>query len=226
MHALFGLKTRKYTFTLSILIGQHRATALVDTGSTTTFMTPAFATNAACPLFPSPKLKVTVANGATLWTEFTCHQCKYNIQGTPFTSNFRILQLKGYDIILGADWIYQHSPVTLDYKRMLLKATTNEEETVTFHDESLPGTSAITESYHLNKLLAESVCGAVLFIKPVLPTVCWTNKTATKEILWPYYSTYTRFQSCQSTTLSIATPTKECHGRYHQRSHSKRDHQR
>jgi hypothetical protein len=84
IHAVFGITIPKYTFTLSVLIGDKFAT--VDSGSTTTFMNPTFAARANCPLTSSPKLKVIMANGG----HFTCYQCDYSIQGVPFTSDFRI----------------------------------------------------------------------------------------------------------------------------------------
>ena len=48
MHAILGISDNKYTFTVNVLIGDQYATALVDTGSTTTFMTPQFAEKAKC----------------------------------------------------------------------------------------------------------------------------------------------------------------------------------
>ncbi|KAK1691914.1 hypothetical protein QYE76_008611 [Lolium multiflorum] len=118
MHALKGTKARKYTFTLYLTVGTEKAIALVDSGSTTTFMTPELAMKAQCNLTPTKKEHVQVANGETLWTEFLCKGTKYEIQGVPFESDFRLLKLKGYDIILGADWIYEHSPVELNLKAL------------------------------------------------------------------------------------------------------------
>jgi hypothetical protein len=117
MHTMWGLKSHHHTFTVSPMIGTQSASALVDTGSTTTFMTPGFATRANCELLPTAKMNVTVANGQTLWTEFSCLGCTYTIQDTKFIFDFKILQLKGYDVILGADWIYHQSLDTLDYKK-------------------------------------------------------------------------------------------------------------
>jgi predicted aspartyl protease len=68
MHALINKKPSKHTFTLSIVISNHKATTLVDTGSTTTFMTPSFATTTQCSMIPTPKMKLSVANGDILWT--------------------------------------------------------------------------------------------------------------------------------------------------------------
>uniref|UniRef100_A0ACD6AK38 Uncharacterized protein n=1 Tax=Avena sativa TaxID=4498 RepID=A0ACD6AK38_AVESA len=105
MHAVMGQNVPKYTFTVTVLIGDQTATALVDSGSTSTFMTPACAQRAQCSLLPSNKMKVIVADGGHLYTEFSCSNCNYTIQGVHFQSDFRILKLKGYDLILGADWI-------------------------------------------------------------------------------------------------------------------------
>jgi hypothetical protein len=166
MHKLCSLKHSKHTFTLTPTVGSHSGIALVDSRSTTTFMTPQFAAVTNCLLSPSPRMRVIVANGEKLWTEFTCHACPYTIQGVPFLSDFKILQLTGYDVILGADWIHHCSPVTLDYKRMTLTTTLPDNQVATFHDESLPSSPDIPESYQLNKLLQQAACGAVLFHKP------------------------------------------------------------
>jgi RNase P subunit RPR2 len=91
MHTVWGLKSCHHTFTVTLTMGLHNATTLIDTGSTATFLTPSFATKAQCPLLPTKKMRVTVANGETLWTEFACFNCKYTIQGIPFTSDFNIL---------------------------------------------------------------------------------------------------------------------------------------
>jgi hypothetical protein len=145
MHALCGMKSAADTFIVSIQVGKHYATALVDTASTTTFMTPQFATLTACNTIPAKRMEVAVANGQSLWTDFTCPNYSYTIHGTPFTSDFRLLQLKGYDVILGSDWVKQYSPVTLDYKKMTLRITLADNTIVTFRDESLPSSSVIQE---------------------------------------------------------------------------------
>ena len=42
MHAVMGINIPRHTFTLSVQIGDQMATTLVDSGSTTTFITPDF----------------------------------------------------------------------------------------------------------------------------------------------------------------------------------------
>ena len=79
LHALQGKKSNKYTFTLCITVGDHKALALVDTGSTTTFVTPEFANKANYQLTPTLRQKVQVADGETIWTKFACKQAHYEI---------------------------------------------------------------------------------------------------------------------------------------------------
>ena len=47
----------------------------------------------------------------------------FKIQGHTFCSSFKVLDLQSYDIILGADWIYQYSPISLDLIERLLVVT-------------------------------------------------------------------------------------------------------
>jgi hypothetical protein len=67
-----------------------------------------------------------------------CADCSYAIQDHSFTSDFRLLEVQGYDIILGTDWLYTHSPVGLDLKTRTFSITKDGQELVTLVDESQP----------------------------------------------------------------------------------------
>lgn len=69
---------------------------------------------------------------------FICYDCPYTIQGEHFEGEFKMLRLKGYDIILGVDWLKQYISVELDCVKMLMRITTPKGEHVIFHDETLP----------------------------------------------------------------------------------------
>ena len=71
-------------------------------------------------------------------TESACLSYPYSIQNHHFSSDFRLLEVKGYDIILGADWIFLHSPVGLDLKTRELSITHYGNSIITFKDESVP----------------------------------------------------------------------------------------
>jgi hypothetical protein len=50
-----------------------------------------------------------------------CTDYQYAVQCYKFKNDFRLLELKGYDVVLTSDWMLTHSPVTWDYKIGTLK---------------------------------------------------------------------------------------------------------
>jgi predicted aspartyl protease len=114
-------QTSQNTFTLSVLIGGKRVTALVDTGSTHTFIDLKLSTKLNCITTTNPLETVIVAGGGELQTGAHIADMDYHIQGQKFTNSFRILPLQGYDIVLGGDWLLTHSPVTFDYEARKIK---------------------------------------------------------------------------------------------------------
>jgi hypothetical protein len=103
MHALFGTSSKAKTFPLFVQIGNTKILALIDSGSTTTFLDPSVIEKTELPVTNHSPVKVTVANGNILWTQAVCTIIHYSIQGHKFTFDFRILELQGYDMILGCD---------------------------------------------------------------------------------------------------------------------------
>jgi hypothetical protein len=136
MHALSGTTSNSNTFPLFIHINNTKILALIDSGSTITFLDPSPMARAKLQVTNHAPVKVTVVNGGTLWTQAVCADVTYTIQGHIFKSDFRVLELQGYDIILGCDWIYDYSPVGINLKT---RQFTLEKEglKITFQDETL-----------------------------------------------------------------------------------------
>jgi hypothetical protein len=132
MHALMGIGAAPNTFTILVHVGNITATTLIDSGSSLTFISPELATKIACPALPSKQLKVKIASGGILTSDFTCYSCPYKIQRVDFIYDYHIIQLKGYDIILGVDWLKAYSPVTLNYNDMTLQIKTLSRKMVKF----------------------------------------------------------------------------------------------
>uniref|UniRef100_A0A453I6G9 Reverse transcriptase domain-containing protein n=1 Tax=Aegilops tauschii subsp. strangulata TaxID=200361 RepID=A0A453I6G9_AEGTS len=65
---------------------------------------------------PRP-VKVAVANGSELWCSQEVSGCSWYSQGNVFTTNFRLLPLGCYDVILGMEWLEYHSPMLIDWPR-------------------------------------------------------------------------------------------------------------
>lgn len=66
VHAAHGLSSAKNTFILSVKIGEVTATALVDSGSTATFVSPEMASKMFITPVANTKVKVVVASGEVL----------------------------------------------------------------------------------------------------------------------------------------------------------------
>lgn len=66
MHAISGTVLGASTFTLRVKLGRIHVVALVDSGSTSTFMTPATAVKSQCKITNHDPIRVAVANGNIL----------------------------------------------------------------------------------------------------------------------------------------------------------------
>jgi hypothetical protein len=77
----------------------------------------------ALPTEQTAQMKVTVANGCQLACTKFVSTVTWWTQGHTFTSSARVLDIKCYDLILGMDWLEQHSPMWVDWKRKKLRFT-------------------------------------------------------------------------------------------------------
>lgn len=106
---------------------------------------------------------MAVANGEELHSEHACMGCQYTIQGHQFVLDLRLIDVQGYDIILGADWLYIHSPIGIDLQKRELTITKYGLTKVTFVDETLPNKHCLISPQKWYKLLKKGATGAILF---------------------------------------------------------------
>lgn len=109
-------------------------------------------------------IPVRVANGSILNTGTVCSQVPYSIHNVSFISDFRLLDLKGFDIIFGCDWIYQHSPITIDLKTRAFTIHHNGMQSITFPDITFPRSNLLLTADNLQKMLHKDILGAVVFL--------------------------------------------------------------
>lgn len=96
---------------------------LVDSGSSHSFVSEAMADRLQGVQQARSALTVRVANGGVMRRDKELSDCQWHTQGVTFTTNLRVLPLGSYDIILGIDWLEQHSPMKVHWK----------EKTMSFH---------------------------------------------------------------------------------------------
>ena len=61
-------------------------------------------------------MQVRVANGQILHCSHEITACPVWISGYAFKLPLKILPLRCYDVILGIDWLEQHSPMKVNWK--------------------------------------------------------------------------------------------------------------
>ncbi|KAJ3707739.1 hypothetical protein LUZ61_011444 [Rhynchospora tenuis] len=88
--------------------------ALLDSGSTHSFIHPTIISLLQLPTLPSPSMIVKTASGAKLISDSRCEALLFKLQNHTFVGDLRVLAVEGYDIILGMDWIAQVGPVIID----------------------------------------------------------------------------------------------------------------
>lgn len=101
-------------------IGKQEILILLDSGSMSTSIREDLANSLNQNAQPCESLKYTAANGTTMLSDTVMPQLHWFIQGHSFTYDARIISLSGFDMILGADWLEDHSPMWVHWKKKLL----------------------------------------------------------------------------------------------------------
>jgi len=111
----------KKTIKLHGIVKDQELLILIDSGSTCTFISSKTANTLNCVLRPAPPIQVAVANGDKLQSTHQVLNFSWWSQGHTFTTDARVLSLQYYDMVLGMDWLEQHSPMWIHWKRKLLR---------------------------------------------------------------------------------------------------------
>jgi hypothetical protein len=78
---------------------------LVDSGSSHTFISSALAEQLQGQTRKITPMRVKVANGGLMQCDTELVACDWCTQGVHFQTNFKVLPLASYDVILGFDWL-------------------------------------------------------------------------------------------------------------------------
>jgi hypothetical protein len=154
------------TFLVVIIIGGKRGLALIDSGCTYTFLDYTFASKCNCNIISSIPKKVKVAGGGYMESSVETTQAPYLIQQESFTGDFKLLQWKGYDVVLGCDWIRTHSRIGLDLRDNSRTLTIFKEgkDKIVFTDFTAPPPKPVINASKLQKLCKYDIIGFVIQI--------------------------------------------------------------
>ena len=63
---------------------------------------------------------VIVRNGACVTSKAMCPKVVWEINQHKFCYDLKVMDLSGWDIILGVDWMTQFSPITFDFHKLTI----------------------------------------------------------------------------------------------------------
>ncbi|KAJ1700090.1 hypothetical protein LUZ63_008602 [Rhynchospora breviuscula] len=101
---------------------QHKPViALLDSGSTHSFIHPSIVSCLQLTTLPATSMIVKTASGSKLISDSKCDGLQFQLQNHTLEGNLRVLEVQGYDIILGMDWIAKMGPMVIDCDKGLVQ---------------------------------------------------------------------------------------------------------
>lgn len=78
-----------------------------------------------CALEYTISMQVRVADGSKIINNLFCTEFTWKIQDQEFSYPVRVVKLGGCNMVLGGDWLWNHSPVEFDYDKMKVTLSRN-----------------------------------------------------------------------------------------------------
>lgn len=109
------------------LIQKQQLLILVDSGSLSNFLANHVVEKLGLPTEKVAATQVTIADGGRMVCDKVVHAVEWWCQGKTFITDFKVLGLGGYDMILSMEWLEAFSPMWVDWKRKTLRFTYQEQ---------------------------------------------------------------------------------------------------
>ena len=117
MAAITGIQTNAMLQLATIARDTH-AMALVDSGSTHSFVDESLAQRLGFTPEPRPGLSVGVANGDRINTAGICKAVRLVVDAEEFMVNLFVIPLGGFRIVLGCDWLRSLGPILWNFTNL------------------------------------------------------------------------------------------------------------
>ncbi|XP_042032533.1 uncharacterized protein LOC121779292 [Salvia splendens] len=182
LHSLTG-GNRSVPFQVEGDLGVTRVRILIDTGSTHNFVHSRFAENLKLQLSSIRPFRVYVGNGSSLICSHIARGTKLSIQGTAFLTDLHILDVHGWDVILGMDWLESLGRIsadfvgkTLEFKRdnktVILQGSRPGPQQISLHCLALLTASSSTHEFYEIVALAPDDAASTTDFPPDVPEEC------------------------------------------------------
>jgi hypothetical protein len=122
VHAVAGTTSRR-SMRLQGVVGKHTVLILIDSGSSSNFVSQQLATKLQWQTTDIPVAQVSVAGGGKIQCSQMLPAVTWHTQGHKFTTDLKILPLTAYDIILGMDWLEKQNngKMWINWKRKTMR---------------------------------------------------------------------------------------------------------
>jgi len=114
LHAVAGVPIAD-TIQVQTAVGAALLLALLDSGSTHSFIGEDAARRAGLPIQPKPRMTATVANGERVACPGVIQNAPFTIADTTFHTDLFVMPLAGYDMVLGTQWLGTLGPIVWDF---------------------------------------------------------------------------------------------------------------
>jgi hypothetical protein len=114
LNAITGLAVID-TMQLDVCMADQSLQALIDSGSTHSFISIAVVSRLHLDILPRLDLSVEVANGDRVATSGACRAAHVFIDTEEFAIDLFVILLDGYDVVLGMHWLHTLGPILWDF---------------------------------------------------------------------------------------------------------------
>lgn len=118
-----AVPARHRTMRMHGLIGKRDILILIDSGANCSFVDAALVEELHLTTQEMPPARYVVADSATLTSSRCVAQLAWWTQGFTFTHDVKVLPLGCYDLIVGADWLEDHSPMWVHWRKRWMRFT-------------------------------------------------------------------------------------------------------
>ncbi|XP_021321685.1 uncharacterized protein LOC110437539 [Sorghum bicolor] len=108
------------TIKLPVNVGDADLLALLDGGSTHSFIGEEAARRAGLPIQSSPRISAVVANGERVACPGVIRNAAFTIHGATFHTDLFVMPLAGFDVVLGTRWLGTMGPIVWDFASRLM----------------------------------------------------------------------------------------------------------
>nr|XP_051210878.1 uncharacterized protein LOC127328311 [Lolium perenne] len=158
---------RRRTIRLHGHVGEHEVLILVDSGSGASFIDTRLVDKLHVSPQPCEPSQFVIANGDTMVSDKMLPNLAWRTQGHTFQQDMKILPLGCYDIIMGADWLEEFSPMWVHWRnrRMRFQHRVQRITLQGIQDEHTPGRQITARQ--LQGLLRRGAVAECVEVQPV-----------------------------------------------------------